>query len=304
MSLSMIKGREYMKKLLISLVMLVPLVTGCANVDTMLTINDDKSASVVTSIAYRGDLSSKADIIAMKISDTYKKFLDPSYQVETVNSAKLSTITATKSVKDLSKMDLDLSSLDLVSNLPSKRFIEVKKSFLLSSFNIDLTFDESKYAVELGDDIYTSSTDFSQLEILNKDNDLVDKKDVETSDFSADLVNNMDEDTKREILGFFKDEEDDAKDATPEPQAEFVNSFSIKVPSIASFNNADVINGNVYTWNVKKDGPTEIKLQYVQYSGFAIAFVILLGILLLVVLAGKILKHDAQKRIDNIDNIV
>jgi hypothetical protein len=99
-------------------------------------------------------------------------------------------------------------------------------------------------------------------------------------------------------------EEDDAKDATPEPQAEFVNSFSIKVPSIASFNNADVINGNIYTWNIKKDEPTEIKLQYVQYSGFAIAFVILLGILLLVVLAGKILKHDAQKRVDNNDNIV
>ena len=293
-----------MKKLLISLVMLVPLVTGCANVDTMLTINDDKSASVVTSVAYRGDLSSKTDIVAMKISDSYKKFLDPSYKVETVNSAKLSTITATKSVKDLSRMDLDLSSLDLVSNLPSKRFIEVKKSFLLSSFNIDLTCDESKYGVELGDDIYTSSSDFSQLEILGKDSDLIDKKDVETSDFSADLVNNMDDDTKREILGFFNDEGENVVDSASEPQAEFVNSFSIKVPSIASFNNADVINGNIYTWNIKKDEPTEIKLQYVQYSGFAIAFVILLGILLLVVLAGKILKHDAQKRVDNNDNIV
>ena len=140
-----------MKKLLISLVMLVPLVTGCANVDTMLTINDDKSASVVTSVAYRGDLSSKTNIVAMKISDTYKKFLDPSYKVENVNSAKLSTITATKSVKDLSKMDLDLTSLGLVSNLPSKKFIEVKKSFLLSSFNIDLIFDESKFSVELGE---------------------------------------------------------------------------------------------------------------------------------------------------------
>jgi hypothetical protein len=31
---------------------------------------------------------------------------------------------------------------------------------------------------------------------------------------------------------------------------------------------------------------------------------ILLGVLLLVVLAGRILKRDSQKRIDNVDNIV
>ena len=37
---------------------------------------------------------------------------------------------------------------------------------------------------------------------------------------------------------------------------------------------------------------------------FAIAFIILLGVLLLVVLASKILRHDSQKRIDNIENIV
>ena len=82
-----------MKKLLISLVMLVPLLTGCANVDTMLTINDDKSASIVTSLAYRGNLSSKSDIIAMKISESYNKFLDSGYKIETMNSDKLSTIT-------------------------------------------------------------------------------------------------------------------------------------------------------------------------------------------------------------------
>ena len=111
----MIVGRVCMKKLLISLVMLVPLITGCANVDTMLSINDDKSASIVTSLAYTGDLSNKSDIIALKISDTYKNFLDPSYRVEAISGAKLSTITASKEVKDLSRMDIDLSSLGLVS---------------------------------------------------------------------------------------------------------------------------------------------------------------------------------------------
>lgn len=291
-----------MKKLLISLVMLVPLLTGCANVDSMLTINDDKSASIVTSLTYRGNLSSKTDIIAMKISDSYKRFLDSGYKIETMNSDKLSTITASKDVKDLSRMDLDLTSLGLVSNLPSKKFVEVKKSFLLSSFNIDATFDESKYAVQFGDTVFGSGFDFSKLDKYVPNADVVDQKDIESGDFNAEFVDNMDEDTKRSIIDFFNEEEAQTEEVVP--QGEFVNSFSIKVPSIASYNNADSITGNIYTWNIKKDEPTEIKLQYVQYSGFAIAFVILLGILLLVVLAGKILKHDSQKRIDNNDNIV
>jgi len=132
-----------MKKVLISLIMLVPLITGCANVDTMLTINDDKSATVATSLTYQGNLSSKDDLVALNIADSYKSFIDSNYKVDTAYGAKLSTITATKSVKDLGKSDIDLSSLGLVSNLPSKKFVEVKKSFLLSSFNIDCTYDAS-----------------------------------------------------------------------------------------------------------------------------------------------------------------
>ena len=76
-------------------------------------------------------------------------------------------------------------------------------------------------------------------------------------------------------------------------------SFSVKVPSFASYNNADSMNLNVYTWNILQDKPTVIKLQYVQYSGFAIGFVIVLGIALLILFARKIKKHDAQRRIDN-----
>lgn len=292
-----------MKKLLISLVMLVPLITGCANVDTMLSINDDKSASIVTSLAYTGDLSNKSDIIALKISDTYKNFLDPSYRVEAISGAKLSTITASKEVKDLSRMDIDLSSLGLVSNLPSKKFVEVKKNFLLSSFNIDLTFDQPKYAEKYGDLSADLNAISANIEPIVPNADMVDKKDLESVDFNKDFVDNMDEDTKRSLIEFFNEEVDKTA-VQANATAEFVNSFSIKVPSIASFNNADFINGNVYTWNIKKDAPTDIKLQYVQYSGFAIAFIILLGILLLVLLAGKILKHDSQKRIDNNDNIV
>lgn len=289
-----------MKKVLISLIILAPLLTGCANIDTMLTINDDKSASIVTSLAYRGDLSSKTDIVALGIDEAYKNFLDPAYKVERVNSAKLSTITATKGVNDLSKMDLDLSSLGLISNLPSKKFVEIKKSFLLSSFNIDSTFDSSKYAKRF-ENISPAVKD--DVDVVNYVNEHVDKRDIEVGDFNKEFVENLDEDTKRSIIDFFN-EDNDKKVKPALAPATFVNSFSIQVPSIASYNNADSINGNIYTWNIKKDEPTRIKLQYVQYSGFAIAFIILLGILLLVVLASRILKHDSQKRIDNINNIV
>lgn len=284
-----------MKKVLISLIMLVPLLTGCANIDTMLTINDDKSASVTTSLAYRGNLSAENDFTALAISDLYKNFIDTTYKVETANSANLSTITATKKVNDLSKMDLDLSSLGLVSNLASKKFVEVRKSFLLSSFNVDCTFDATKYSKELNDTI-------NNLKENSANSNQVEKAVVEASNFNKELIENLDEDTKNAMLEVLK--EDEAKSTTSTTPAEFSNSFSIQVPSIASYNNADSISGNVYTWNIKKDEPTQIKLQYVQYSGFAIAFIILAGILLLVIIASRILKRDSQKRIDNIDNIV
>ena len=133
--------RILMKKLILSLLVMVPLVAGCANIDTKITINDDKSASVASSVTYQGDLSDKSDFVGQNIEENYDKFLDNSYNVENAYGAKLSTITATKAVKNLKVTDLDLSSLGFVSNLPSHKFIEIKKNFIVSSFNIDMTYD-------------------------------------------------------------------------------------------------------------------------------------------------------------------
>lgn len=299
MYLSMITGRVCMKKFLISLVMLVPFLTGCANVDTMLTINDNKSATIATSLTYQGDLSSKSDIVALTINDRYKSFLDSGYKIDEAYGARLSTITATKSVADLTKLDVDLSSLGLVSNLPSKRFVEVKKSFLLSSFNVDCTYDPTKHEKQFKNSVVKPV----QKPTINPEyfHKYADKKDITAGDFKEEFVENMDEDTKNSIFEFLNEVD---KPVSKSENSEFSSSFSIQVPSIASYNNADSINGNVYTWNIKRGEKVNIKLQYVQYSGFAIALIIILGILLLVILANKILKHDAQKRIDNIDNIV
>ena len=68
-----------MKKVIVSLFLLVPLLTGCTNIDTQVTINDDRSASVATSLTYEGNLSDSSDIAALTITDNYAKYLKQLY---------------------------------------------------------------------------------------------------------------------------------------------------------------------------------------------------------------------------------
>ena len=292
-----------MKRLILSLLMLVPLVAGCANIDTKITINDDKSASVASSITYQGDLSDKTDFIGQNIESNYDKFLDDSYKVENAYGAKLSTITASKSVKNLKYTDLDLSSLGFVSNLPSKKFIEIKKNFLVSSFNVDMTYDYKTQAEKF----QKVEQNTQNPKVQNADGGLTPEyfqKYGDSADFDTDnsdaVADNLDEATKQ----FTKESMPAAEPEQKLTDEDLKTSLSIQVPSFASYNNADSMSGNIYTWNIKKDAPTTIKLQYVQYSGFAIAFIILLGVLVLVLVAKRIIKRDSQKRIDNIENVV
>lgn len=287
-----------MKKVIVSLFLLVPLLTGCTNIDTQVTINDDRSASVATSLTYEGNLSDSSDIVALTITDNYAKFLDPLYTSQEAYGKKLSTITASKSVKDLKYDDLDLSSLGFTSNLPSGKFIEVKKSFLVSSFNIDATYNLKNQIKKVKKAEKTKQ--IKRAEGLDpvylKEYGDPSEYDVDDSAKEDIFTQNLDDSTKEFVNKNLQQNEENKK----EPSIKDLKaSFSVKVPTFASSNNADSVSGNVYTWDISQDGPTVIKLQYVQYSGFAIAFVILVGILVLVLLAGKILKHDTQKRIDN-----
>lgn len=286
-----------MKKIIISLLLLTPFLTGCTNIDSQLTLNDDKSASIVTSLAYEGNLLNQDDVVAQTVVSNYEKFLDPLYDVETAYSDKLSTITATKSVKNIQHVDLDLSSLGFKSNLPDGKFVEVKKNFLVTSFNIDLTYNypaQVSKVEKIEKQVKTKETKTLQPEYLQKYGDASEMQpaDVENRE---DFMDHLDPDAKMLI----KEDDEDAKTSTSKTDNKMNMSFSIKVPSFASYNNADNINLNVYSWNILKDQPTLIKLQYVQYSGFAIGFVIVAGIALLIFLASKIKKHDAQRRIDN-----
>lgn len=287
-----------MKKVIVSLFLLVLLLTGCTNIDTQVTINDDRSASVATSLTYEGNLSDSSDIAALTITDNYAKFLDPLYTSQEAYGKKLSTITASKSVKDLKYDDLDLSSLGFTSNLPSGKFIEVKKSFLVSSFNIDATYNLKNQIKKVKKTEKTKQ--IKRAEGLDpvylKEYGDPSEYDVDDSAKEDIFAQNLDDSTKEFVNKNLQQNEENKK----EPSIKDLKaSFSVKVPTFASSNNADSVSGNVYTWDISQDGPTVIKLQYVQYSGFAIAFVILVGILVLVLLARKILKHDTQKRIDN-----
>ena len=130
-----------MKKLLISLVLLIPFVTGCTDIDTRVNINPDKTASVVSSVTYQGNLSDKNDAVANLISENYGKLLDKYYKVDSVSGNKLSTIMATKKISNVEREDLDLSSLGFKTNLPSGKYIDTKKNFLVKSYNVDMVLD-------------------------------------------------------------------------------------------------------------------------------------------------------------------
>ncbi len=299
-----------MKKILISLLLLAPLLTGCANVDTRININKDYSASVVTSLTYQGDLSNSSDVIADNILSNYRSFIDPLYNVENAYGAKLSTITAEKSVKNLKYEDLDLSTLGFVSNLKSKKFIEVKKNFLVTSININATYNMpaqvekfNSFVKQTEEKKMTQSSTGMQPEYFQKYADPSEFNSDTNSEF--DMAANLDDSAKQLVQDTIEEStaQNDSNQTQKEP-SEFSTSFSIKVPGLASYNNADSVDGNVYIWNVKKDGETVIKLQYVKYSGWAIGGVLLAGMLLLGLLARKIIKRDSQKRIDNIENIV
>lgn len=287
-----------MKKIIVSLLLLVPLLTGCTNIDTQVTINDDRSATVATSLTYEGDLSDKNDTVAMTINDNFEKFLDPLYTVENAFGKKLSTITATKSVKDLKYSDLDLASLGFKTNLQSGKFVEVKKNFLISSINIDATYDLKSQVSKVKK--FEKAKEIKKSEGMDpvylKEYGDPSEYDVDNTNREDDFAQNLDESTKEFVQNNLKQQEKEQKEPTIN---DMKVSFSVKVPSFASSNNADSVEGNVYIWNITPNAPAVIKLQYVQYSGFAIGVLLIAGILILVLVARKIKKHDSTKRIDN-----
>ena len=294
-----------MKKLLISLVMLIPFVSGCANIETQVNINKDKTASVVSSVTYEGNLSDSNDYNAMIIASNYAKLLDKYYTVDTAYSKHLSTITATKQLTNVEKEDIDLESLGFKTNLPSGKFVDFKKNFLVKSFNVDMEFDYPAVKERLvipPQELFKPQTPKADPDYYNKYKapERLAQDAVPNSDF--DMAANLDSSVKQ--LSKKQPKKDKAKNEVKKSKPADSITFSISLPAFASYNNADNVNGFIYSWNIKPDDKTVIKLQYVQYSGWALFFVILAGMLLLIYVAKRFIRRDSTKRLDNIENIV
>ncbi len=280
-----------MKKFILTLLLIVPLVTGCTStsINTKLSLNKNNSASVETVLNYDGNLANKYDKQAALINKYYKRYADSKYKVEKNYAEKKSTITALKSVKDIRKEDLNLESLGFSTNLPNGKFVEVKKNFWVTSYNIDMIYSLPRQIKEIKKaDVVQKENSMrpEYLKYADRNEIVSDNDDVGRADFAANF--------DRDVL---KDINDDASGTANKKDGKLAATFSIELPSFASSNNADNVNLNTYTWNIRKGSETKIVLQYVVYSGFAIFILFLAGVAFLVYLARRILRHDSNKRI-------
>ena len=285
-----------MKKIIISLLLLIPILTGCTNINTKLTINKDETASIETGVTYKGDLSKEKSYNAMTILENYSKFLDKNYVVYPEFEDNSSSIYARKKVKNIRYTDLDLSSLGFSSNLPDGKFVEVKKNLFVKLYNIDMSYDYNKAQDKvkvIDEKEFKETVGGLKPEYYFKYFDEesfvgAKEKDPQRDDF----LSNMDESI------FILQEDTKEEDQTNETESDVNLTFSIKLPSFAAYNNADIaLAPDTYLWKIKKDGVTNIKLQYIVYNGVSFTFLILLFILILVYVAKRILRHDSQKRI-------
>ena len=270
--------------------MLSFLACGCTNVDTQITINKDKSASVEINMSSDKEISDK-NLQGMTVLQNYDKFLDDGYSVDTEEK---DAIKAVKSVKNIEKEDLDLSSLGFVTNLPSGKFIEVKKNFFVTSYNVDMNMNLAKVSEKVQPVTMeeVASGGLKPEYIAYADRDSLVSANPEGSgkaDFAANYENNLNIASDKKANKEQQEDEFSIND--------FNAKLSIKVPSFASYNNADGSEGNTYYWEIKKDAPTVVRFQYVVYSGFAITFILLVGIGLLVYITRRIVRHETLKRI-------
>ena len=293
-----------MKKLILLLTLIIPFVSGCASIDSQLSIKDDKSATITNTLIYSGDLSSVNDVNAQALKKVFPNYIDSSYITTENFGADESKIISVKKVDNVETKNLDLSSLGFTSNLPDNKFIEVKRNFLVSTYNIDMVlklsdkvkeFNMQKFLLEKNS--VASVLQPVYLQKYENNEDILDIDKQEQDDMISNLDNSAKSLTKQDVT----------EPSTYQQNVVDNNlkmTFSIKVPSFSTYNNADSFVGTTYSWNIDPTKDTVIKFQYVRYSGFAIFVILFFGISFLIYFAYRIRRKDSQKRVDNIQNIV
>lgn len=293
-----------MRKLFITLLFLVPFISGCAKIDSNLTINNNKSAQI--EVRMISDKNARPLEIAT-MNANIKRFTDKDFSINDESTYKKIKVTAVKKVKNLAKQDLDLSSLGFVTKLPSGRFIDINHNFFVTSYNIHMVYNLAgqKNKVLYVKDIKNNNKSALGLipEYLQKYGDSVENpvNNMNIDTGRADFVENFDQNLISDTpIKNYKTEEIEVKDDYKLFDINNLGSrFIVTLPSFASYNNAQKIENGVYVWNLNTGKPVEIKLQYVVYSGFAIGFLFLAGILFLIYIARRIHRHDTLKRIGN-----
>ncbi len=294
------KKRVIMKKIIITLLLLFPLMTGCSNINANLDLLNKNTA------LFSAKLHSEKNIDKNEISlikENFAQFLDGDYITDISFSNDLAKIDAVKLVKNIKKNDLDLSSVGFKTNLKSGRFVEVKNNPFITFFNVDLTYDlqsQSKRIEKIKKIKNTTQTAGLKPEYLQKYGDTEISLDDVQDSINEDLSSNLEDSyaDKAIIDTELQDNDNEAKpNETKTKKSEFSPKFSITLPSSASFNNADKVVDDTYYWNIRKSSPTNIKLQYIIYNSFTISLLLITIFALLFLLAKKILKHDSQKRI-------
>ena len=203
----------------------------------------------------------------------------------------------------MKKEDINLSSLGFNTKLKSGRYVDIKHNFFVTSYNINMVYDLRAQVTKIKKAKKNAKTSNAGLtpEYFQKyaDKDLVVDNSINQR---ADIAENFESNviSQKEASEDADNAQADKKVQKPHDNlSDFGAKFSVTLPMPASYNNADDSKDNTYYWNIKKDEPTEIKLQYVVYGGFAITFILLVGVLLLVYLARRIWRHDTLKRIGN-----
>ena len=283
-----------MKKLIITLLMLVPLITGCSEIDANVDFIDAKNVMFSVDLDSHGNVSKRE---VQLIKDNYKKFIDDDYITDLKFSDTSARIEAVKLTKNVRRNDIDLSSLGFTTKNKSGRFIDVKHNPFVTLYSVDMVYNLKPQADKVIMNYIQNNKEQAGLkpEYLQKYGD------TETS------LDNPEKNGQKDFEENFEDSSVAERDASaPSPEAEpddimdvskLNTQFSVTLPSRASYSNADNVADGTYYWNVTADKPVSIKLQFIVYNSFAITLLILGVFGLLFLLAKRILKHDTQKRI-------
>lgn len=283
-----------MKRLIITLFMLMPLLCGCSYINANVEFLDNNN------ILYATELGSKENIPAEEvkiIKENYKNFLDDDFITDVMFSENRAAIQAIKISKNIKLNDIDLSSMGFKTLNKSGRFIDVKQNPFVTLYSVDLVYDlnsQSRRIIKEINNYERKEKEGLKPEYLQKygDEDItLDNPDKTTEE---DFRENLEENSivKREISPEKTTEQIQNYDV-----ADFKAKFSITLPAAASYNNADKAANNIYIWDIRTNEPTSIKLQYIVYNSWAITILLISVLLLLYLSARLILKHDSQKRI-------